>query len=170
MRRWLPHIGLVLGLSIAIYALFFADTDEERIRSRLDQLEDVIVVTADDTNVMVRTARVKKEFVEIFVKEVTIEIPELTEVHTGRDELIGLAGNAPQLYRTASVSLGGLHIDVDKSKTSAVAYGEVTLNATRHNGEIESDTRIVSLRFDKVEDEWRIVSVNVSASGESAEP
>jgi phosphoribosylformylglycinamidine synthase len=166
MRRWLPHIGVVLGLTIAIYALFFAESDEDKIRARLDQLEDAIRVTADDTNVLVRTAHVKKEFSEIFVKEVSIEISELTDVRAGRDELVALAGNAPQIYRTASVDLDGLTINIDESKTSALAYGDVTLLATLQSGEVKRDTRTVSMRIDKIDGEWVIVALGVSFPGD----
>jgi hypothetical protein len=170
MRRWLPHIGIVLGIGIAIYALFFASSEEDRIRARLEQLEDAVLVTADDTNFLVRTGHVKKEFSEIFTKEVSIEIPELTEISAGRDELVTLAAGAPRLYGTANVDLGGLSIQIDKSETSAVAYGDATLTATRPTGELQRDTRTVSLRFDQIDGEWRIVGVSVSAPEQSAQP
>jgi phosphoribosylformylglycinamidine synthase len=165
MRRWLPHIGIVVGLSIAIYALLLSSSDEDRIREKLEQLEQAVEVTPGDTNVLVRTARVKKNLSEIFVKEVTFEIPELTTKSSGRDELVALAGTAPQLYRTAIVDLGSLAIEVDSAGVSAVAHGEATLTATRHAGGVERDTRTVSLRFDKIDGDWLIVSASVSGRG-----
>jgi hypothetical protein len=170
MKRWLPHIGIVLGVCIAVYALFFSDSEEDLIRGRLDLLEESIQVTPQDSNVVFRLARIKKQFAEIFNKQVSFEIPELTSLSQSRRELVNLAANAPRLYTTASVDLGGLTIDIDTSKTSAVAYGEATLTATRAGGGLERDTRTVSLRFDKIEGEWRVVSLSVSAKGGAEAP
>ncbi len=165
MRRWLPHIGIVAGLCLAIYALFFSSSDEDEIRDLLDQLEGAIAVRAGNTNIVVRAAHVKKQFSEIFIKDVSFRIPELTQAPSGRRELVGLAANAPQLYRTASVDLSGLTVEVDDAAVSAVAYGKATLTASRHSGELERDDRTVSLRLDKIEGDWRIVGVSVSTKG-----
>jgi phosphoribosylformylglycinamidine synthase len=170
MKRWLPHIGIALGICIAVYALFFSDSEEDLIRERLELLEESIHVSPQDSNVVFRIARIKKQFAEIFVKQVSFEIPELTNLTQNRQELVNLAANAPRLYSTASVDLGGLAIEIDSAKTSAVAYGEATLTAMRHSGNLERDVRTVSLRFDKVEGEWRVVKVSVSAREGSEEP
>jgi hypothetical protein len=163
MKRWLPHIGIAIGVAIAIYALFYSSSDEDLIGEKLEQLEEAVAVRGTETNLVVRTARVRKQFSEIFIKQVTFRIPELSRIQGGRTELAGLAARAPQLYATATVDLGGLDIAVDESGSSAAAHGEATLTATRHSGELQRDTRTVMLRFDKIDDDWRIVSVSVSA-------
>jgi hypothetical protein len=168
MKRWLPHIGIVLGIAIAVYALFFSSSDEDIIRDKLAQLEQAVRVSGGDTNVVIRAAKVRKEFSEIFETQVTIEIPELTSVTSGRTELVQLAASTPQLYRTASVDLGGLSVDVDQAGTSAVAYGEAVLTGTAQSGELRRDERTVSLRFDKIEGDWLIVQLSVSAAGGDA--
>lgn len=168
MKRWLPHIGIALGICIAVYALLLKSSDEELIRERLAQLEQAVKVSAGDTNVVIRGARIKKEFTEIFQKDVTIEIPELTEIRAGRAELVQLAASAPQLWQTATVDLDGLSVEVDQAGTSGVAYGDATLTATKHGGELHRDTRTVSLRFDKIDGEWQIVNVSVSAGADGA--
>jgi len=162
MRRWLPHIGIALGVCIAIYALFFGSSDEDEIRELLEQLEDAVAVKEAGGNIVVRAAHIKKEFAEIFIKEVSFSIPELTRTPKGRVELAKLAANAPQLWATANVDLGGLTIEVDDQGVSGVAHGQATLTATRHNGQLERDDRTVSLRLDKIEGDWRIVNVSVS--------
>jgi len=163
VKRWLPHIGIVLGIAIAVYALFFSNSDEDVIRDKLAQLEEAVRISDGNTNIVIRAARVKKEFGEIFEKEVTIEVPELTDASSGRTELVQLAASAPKLWRTASVDLGNLSVDVDHSGTTAVAYGQAVLTATRHSGDLHRDERTVSLRFDKIDGDWRIVHVSVSA-------
>ena len=161
MRRWLPHIGIVLGIAIAVYALFFAETAEDRIRAQLDALETAIGVPEQE-NPVLRAARVKKAFDGLMVEEIHFEIPELVDQETGRGELVRLATIAPRLYQSARVDLDGLRIDVDKSESSAMAHGDAVLTGVRRTGEPQRDTRKVALRFDKVNDEWLIASISVS--------
>jgi hypothetical protein len=165
MRRWLPHIGIVAGVCLALYALFFSLSDEDEIRDLLEQLEDAIAVRDGNTNIVVRAAHVRNQFSEIFIKDVSFRIPELTQAPSGRKELVGLAANAPRIYRTVSVNLSGLSVKVDDAAISAVAFGQATLTASRHSGQLERDDRTVSLRLDKIEGEWRIVGVSVSTKG-----
>jgi len=95
------------------------------------------------------------------------EIPELSQQKSGgRNELMELAATAPRFYSRATVDLGKLSIEVDKAGTSAVAVGEATLRGTRRGGEPESDARTVSLRFDKIDGDWQVVSLSVSAAHE----
>ena len=54
-------------------------------------------------------------------------------------------------------------IDLDDASISAHVHGDAVLRVTRHGGEINRDTRTASFRFDKIEGDWRIISVNVSA-------
>jgi len=163
MKRWLPHIGIAIGVAIAIYAFFYSSTDEDLIREKLEQLQEAVAVRSGDTNMVVRAARIRKEFSEVFVKQVSFQIPELTQAGGGRNELAGLAAQAPRIYATATVDLAGLAVDVDDVGMTAGAHGEATMTATRHSGELQRDTRTVLLRFDKIEGDWRIVSVSVSA-------
>ena len=168
MKRYLPHIGIVVGIALAIYALFYAESDEEKIRALFERLEDTIQVRTDDTNLVVRAAHIKGEFKEIFTKEVQFEIPELTELSAGRVELAGLAAKAPQMWRTATVSLDDLVITVDDSRLAGVAVGNAVLDATRHDGRLERDVRKVSISVEKIDDEWRIVGLSVSEKGDTS--
>lgn len=163
MKRFLPHAAIAAGLAIFLYAVFFGSSDEDLIREKLDLLAETIEVKGHQENIVVRGARIKDAFADIFTKEVVIEIPELTNVSTGRMELVGLASQAPTWYRTASVDLDSLQVDVDQQGLSAHVSGPVTLTATRLTGELARDRRTTSLRFDKIEDEWKVVSVTVSA-------
>jgi hypothetical protein len=159
-------VAIALGVAILIYVVFFGESDEDAIRERLDLLEATIEVKGTQENLVIRGARIKEAFTELFVKDVTIQIPELTQVKTGRTELTGLAARAPSWYRTASVDLGGLRVDVGEQAVSAHVSGLATLTATRLTGELSRDTRTVSLRFDKIEGDWKIVSLSVSAKEE----
>lgn len=163
MRRYLPLLGIALGLAIAIYALFFSESDEDEIRALLERLEVAARVSSDDTNLVVRAARIKGEFAEIFTKEVTFDIPELSSMNAGRAELTGLAAKAPQLWQTATIDLDDLNIAVNDEALGAVAVGNAVLDATRLNGQLERDDRKVSISLEKIEGKWQIVAVTVSA-------
>jgi phosphoribosylformylglycinamidine synthase len=167
MKRYLPHIGIALGIALAVYALFFSESDEDKIRALFNRLEDAVRVTEDDTNLVVRAAHIKGEFTEIFTKDVNFEIPELINVKTGRAELAGLAAKAPQMWRTASVNLDDLGITLDDPGNGAVAVGNAVLDATRHDGQLTRDTRNVSIRLEKIEGDWRIIQVTVSAKDDT---
>ncbi len=163
MKRYLPHLGIALGIAIAVYALFFSESDEDKIRGLLERLEAAVRVTEDDTNVVVRGARMKNELSAIFIKEVSFDIPELSNVSAGRDELIGLATKAPQLWRTATVDLSGLVITLDEGAMGGIAVGDAHLDATRHEGSLHRDTRKISVSLEKIDGEWRIIALTVSA-------
>lgn len=162
MKRWLPHIGIVAGILIAVYAIFFTTSDEDRIRELLDRLETAVAVKEGTTNPVVRHAALKKAFRTIFTKKVSFEIPELTHVESGSDALAKVATQAPTLYQEASIDLAALKIEVDSEGLSAVAFGDALLTGVRRGGQLERDVRDVSIRLDKIDDEWRIVSVSVS--------
>lgn len=164
MKRYLPHLGIALGIAIAIYALFFSDSDEDKIRALFERLEQAVAVHADD-NIVIRGARVKKELSEIVVKEVTFDIPELSQSNAGRDVLTGLAVQAPQLWKTADVDLDALELTIDDAGMGALAVGDAHLNATRHDGQLHQDTRKVSISLEKIDGEWRIVGLTVSSRG-----
>ena len=161
MKRWLPHLGIALGLAIALYALFFAESAEDRVRAQLDAVAGAIAVKGEE-NPVLRAARVEKAFEGLVIREDRFEIPELTEGETGRNELVRLATVASQTYQSARVDLSGLRIDLDQSETTAMAHGEASLIGVRRTGEPVRDHRQVALRFDKVDDLWLIASISVS--------
>jgi hypothetical protein len=170
MKRFLPLGVAVLGLGIFVYAVFFASSDEDEIRDRLELLASSVEVTGQQENIVLRGARIRDTFESLFTKEVVIEIPELTSVSTGRMELVSLATQAPSWYRSASVDVSSLDVQIDDAGLSAHVVGPVILTATRLSGEPIRDRRTVSLRFDKIDDDWRIVGVTVSAPEGETQP
>jgi hypothetical protein len=162
-RRWLPLAGVAVGATLVAYALFFGKTEEERIRQRLHQLEDAVAVDGAE-NPMLRAARLRKDFADLIAQNVTVAIPELGASEGGRAHLVEVAAGAAGQWRTARVDLGGLAIRIDETKDHAVCVGDAKLTATSGAGEPERDVRTVSLRLDKLEGQWRVVDISVSAS------
>jgi hypothetical protein len=162
VKRWLPYLGLALGLALVAFSLFFGTSDEERIRGRLQELEDVVAMSDSRENVVFRATRIRKAFGEIFTKDAVFSVPELDTAESARARLIELAASVPHYFSTARLDLDGLQIRLDASKEHAVAIGDAKLLGTRTEGTREQDLRKTSIRLDKVSGEWRIVNVAVS--------
>jgi len=163
MKRWLGLVAVALGLGIFVYAMFFGASEQEIIRKRLRIVVNAVELKASDTNLVLRAARIREAFAEVLTKEVVIEIPELAEAKTGRAEAAQLATSAATMYRTAAIDIDGLSIDVDQEGQSAHVSGKVRVQSTGRSGEPAQDTRTASIRLDKIEGKWRIVSLTVSA-------
>ncbi len=166
MKKWLPHAGIVIGICIAIYALFFNAGEEARIRSQLDALEDAVEVSAGGENLVLRAARIKKAFKGLFVKNVKVRIPELSNIRSGRSPLAKLAIGAPRVFEVAHLDLSELTITLDEGEKGALAFGAALLSGARHSNDFGERQRTVSLRFDKIDGAWLIVSVSVSSSAD----
>jgi hypothetical protein len=162
MKRWLPYLGIALGTALVVYALFFAKTEEERIRARLDELESTVAVDDARETPLVRAARLRKSFAEIFAKDVSLAIPELGATDKGRAALADLALSAQEQLARIDLELDDLAIRLDESKERALAVGVAHLRGTQRDGTRTLDDRTVSLRLDRIEGQWRIVDVTVS--------
>ncbi len=168
MKRWLPQLGLVVGLLIAGYAFFFSTSEEARVRELLDRLEAAVAVSEEDTNALMFLSFVRKEFAEIFAPDVSYGIAELSMGSPGRAGLAELAAAGPRVFSTAKLDLDGLELTLDESKEHALGVGTAVLDGTRRGGTPERIAREASISLDLVDGDWRIVSVSVAAPEESA--
>ena len=166
MKKWLPHAGIVVGVCVALYALFFHRGEEERIRQQLAALEDAVEVAPGGGNLVLRAARVRKSFNKIFVKDVVVEIPNVSAPTSGRHALAKLASGAPRLFEWGKLDLSDLTIALDASKTQATAFGPAQVTAQHRNGKRYDEQRTASLRFDKIDGAWLVVSLTVSPPDE----
>jgi phosphoribosylformylglycinamidine synthase len=166
MRRWLP-IGLILlGVAVIAYALL-GSSDEDRILARLAQLAQAVRVDEGERNPLVRHGRIRQEFAEIFVKEANARIPEISEGLHGRDALAAAATQVGSVYQSADVSLGSVDLRVDPGGTAAEATATATIAGAMHGQPPRSDDRRVKFRLDKVDGDWKIVSVTVEREADS---
>ncbi|MBM4359413.1 MAG: nuclear transport factor 2 family protein [Deltaproteobacteria bacterium] len=170
MKRWLPYLGLALGVALVVYALFFVKTEEERLRERLDALEAAVAIDDARETPLVRDARLRKRFAEIFTKDVALAVPELGATDKGRTALADLAISAQHRLARTSLDLDDLAIRLDESKQHALAVGIAHLVGTEADGTLIRDDRTVSLRLDVIEGEWRIVDVSVSPPTDDSLP
>ena len=165
MRAWVALGGAGLGLALIGYALFAGKTDAERIIEQLDALEAAIAVTEKSTNPVMRSAQVNGAFKEIFTKDVTYSIPDLSSGDRGRAGLAQLAIGAGRYFQTLDVDFGSVELDLVEGAIDTEVRAEATATGRRNSGDFERDTRRVVFGFTK-DDDWRIASVRVFAQTE----
>ena len=160
-RRFVIAIGCALA-ALAIWFLVFRGGDEQRVRELLGRLASAAEVSPGE-NPVLRATRVRSVVVESVAPDVSFEIAGLSEPGRGRDALVALAAQAPQLFQKAEVSLSGLRITVDDrtKPKSAHAEGDATVVGVRHGGAEERDRRHVSFRLVERDGAFRVTEVTV---------
>jgi hypothetical protein len=162
VKRWLAIGAVVLGLGALLYALFARPTHEERIRAKLERLALVVTLDREQQNPLLRAARLKKEFSELFTASVAVTIPELASPLTGRDELAALGARAGTEFQSVEVGFSKIEVELDTTETRAQVRSVATLTGTR-GGELEHDRRRVRFGFVRQDGEWLIDLVSVAA-------
>ncbi len=168
MKRWLAIGAVVLGLIAVLYAVFSRPSDEERIRAVIDRLARVVSVSPDEKNVVIRAARLKRDFAEILTKDVAVTIPELTSLRGGRDELAGVGARAGSYYQSADISISDVEIEIDDKKTRAQVRSVATLTGSR-GAELERDERRVRFELVQRDGDWLIDAIRVGAAEEASD-
>jgi hypothetical protein len=164
VKRWLAIAAVGLGLAALLYALFARPTHEERIGRALDRLARVVSSDSEQQNPILRAARLRKEFSEIFSRDVSVNIPELASPLRGRDELAAIGARTTTAYQSVDVEFSKLDIRVDANETRAEVRAVATLTGSR--GALERDSRRVRFGFSHQAGEWLIDSVSVAASAQ----
>ncbi|GAC1352817.1 MAG: hypothetical protein NVS3B20_17700 [Polyangiales bacterium] len=165
--RWFVMLVSFVALLTAGWLLLFRKSDAAAIRQRLDRLASAVQVNAADSP-LARYARINEAFKDLMVKEVIIEIPELTFLQSGRRELVQVATQAGSVYQRFDVSFSHLEIEVAEGKAFARVGATAGLRATRADGSDERDDREVTFLFDKSEGDWKIRSITVSSKAPRA--
>ncbi|MBI4955137.1 MAG: hypothetical protein HY908_24150, partial [Myxococcales bacterium] len=150
--------------------VFFRQNEAARVRARLDELAQALEVHGPDQSFVLRAARIRQTVHEVVDKRASLQIADLTDGKPDRTTLIELAGQAPSVYSQARIDLGDLTIELDQAETSAHVHGTVTFTGRRHGGADERDLRAVSIRLDKIDGDWRVVSLAAAAPGETRAP
>lgn len=163
MKRALPLLALAAAAALVVYALVFARTDEERIRSRLRDVAAAVAPRGAGEPMAVREARIARAFGEAFDPDVSLAIQELGAQARGRAALIAFAASIPRDVEGLEFDLDRLSVKFDEPHEHALAVGPVRLLVSRHGGARSEDLRTLALRFDRADGEWRIG--DLSASG-----
>ena len=155
-RRTLLYAGVGLWAAFVAW-LLLSDSNEEKIRARLDDLA-IAVGWAQDENLAFRALRLKSHFAEALDPNVRFSAPELPAT-TGSHALTQLAASAPRFFGELDVSIGATDVDVNEAE--ATATSEVTL--TGNSGDFTRDTRRVQFTLRASGGEWRVSRIEVEA-------
>jgi hypothetical protein len=166
MTRNKALIGAALvAISAVLYFVFVAGTDEERIRKVVDRLAQAVEVRTDDTNPLVRAARVKNTLEQLVDPDVHLSVPELGS-RQGRGGLVELGAQASAGYSRVTIDPHDLSIKLDPSKTTAKVSGRATVRGTLRTGEDRNDERAFELLMRKDDGAWRVSTITVWPPGD----
>jgi ketosteroid isomerase-like protein len=154
----------VVVASVALLAyVILGGSDEDKILARLKELASAVETKTDETNIVLRTARINGVFKQALDPMVTFNAPEL-QTQRGIRELATLAGGAGQAFGEISLGIGATDIHVEGNLARAVS--QVTLTGTR-GGELRREERSVRFELRRWEGEWRVSAIDVAAKSEA---
>ena len=159
LKQVLAMGGVGAGVALVLYALLSRESDEEKIRRRLDELELAVQVDAEAENPVFRATRLNDRFGELFDEKVRVSIPELTSSRSGRKDLVALATRSGAWFRTLEVDFKS--ISVQTGNVGANVSTTATLTTSRAGGNMQRDERKVDFTFTKADGDWRIDSIQV---------
>jgi hypothetical protein len=162
-KRTIGIAIVIAAAAVALWAIFFRGSDEDRIRAVIVKAATAVRVVEGE-NPVLRAARVKGDLGETLDRDVAFTVPELNAsgegVGKGRDAAVAAALSAGGLWSSAEVSIAFSRVTVDPGGNTASAQTTVTLSAIR-GGQRERDVRQVSFELRKLDGEFRIVAVTV---------
>ena len=155
-------LAVIVGSLALLAYVIFGGSDEDKILLRLKELANAVETKPDETNVILRTARINGVFKQGLEPTVAFSAPEL-QSESGIQNLATLAGQAPQAFGELTLSIGATDIHVEGAVAHAVS--QVTLTGTR-GGELRRDRRNVRFELKRSGGEWRVNSIDVEATKE----
>lgn len=160
---------IVLGVAVAVWAIFGRKSDEERIKEQLDELALSIRVENPDENPIFRASRLTEKFGKLFTKNVRVSVPELQGAMavSGRDDLVKLATRAGTYWQNAEVSFSEVEIVQAGGENNRKVDATALLTADEH-GQPRRDERHVTFGFTKADGDWLIDSLTVSPKAEES--
>ena len=157
----LAAAALVVGIGLVVVGILsWPSDDEEVIAGKLAKLADVIAVTGEENPVM-RMARLRNEFEEIFEEDVRVAIVEIGQTPRGRKQLAELGARGTVLYQSLSVSFTGQQTTVDPATKTARTKATAKLMGSRGAGELRQDERDVRIDWSRASGDWLITDVTV---------
>lgn len=163
MAKWLAVGGMALGVSLIGYAVFARETDEEKILGALGRIERTVRIDADTaTNPLIRAGQLKRDYSEIFDKNVTYRIPDLSSGST-LESLVHLTVQSSMALTTLDVGFSKTDLQLANPPTSAVVKTVAKVRAFHGTSPYEESQRDVRFEFTRSGGDWRITSFNVGS-------
>lgn len=161
MNKKLAIAGLFLGLVLIVLGIVsFPTDDEEVISAKLDKLAEVIAVDGPENPVM-RMARLKGEFSDLFEEDARVSVPEIRRSARGRKELAELGAQATVLYQQLRVDFTAREIRIEEGGKTAHTTSRVKLSGSRASDDDRWGDRRVRFRWSRGSGEWLIDEVRV---------
>ena len=159
------RLGLALvAASLALLAyVVFGGSDEDKVLARLREVARAVETRSDETNPLLRTARINGVFKEALEPDVTFTAPELGSV-SGARALAVLAAEASANFGDVTLSVGATDIHVEGAVAHAVS--QVTLTGAR-GGELRREQRNVRFELRRTSGDWRIGAIEVEPTKEA---
>jgi hypothetical protein len=149
------------AIALGVYFLFFRPSDEQRIRDAIARALGAVTLTADDDNPITRLGRIKGVFKDVVDKDVRVNVPDVPQLHAGRDELAVAAAQMNSWFRTAEISVGSMEIKLDDAHRSAQVRATATLDGASRDGRRRHEEREVTMLVTNAESTWRIATITV---------
>lgn len=163
--RTLSLGAILVGLGLLGYMLLASETDEERIREQLDLLASAVSIRPDE-NLVFRKLRLDRQFTDLFADAVRFRVDELSRRISDRKQLAALGGQVQVYFRTGDVSWRGVSIAVHEPTSTADVDATAVLAATRARSALSREERRVTLEFEKLDGDWKIVRGSVARAVE----
>lgn len=158
-KRWIAIAAGVVAIGVAVWLLFFrGGSDEDAVRAVIKRTVAAARVIPGE-NPVLRATRIRGDYVETIAQDVSINIPELTELTRGRDSLVAAAVSGAQAWERAEITISFGKVQLDPG--TAFVEATATLDATRPGGTPDRDTRRCSFRLEKRDGKWRIYELTV---------
>jgi hypothetical protein len=165
LTRWLAVVGLVLGISLVGYAVFARETDEEKIHGLLMRLEKAVSVDGNTAkNPLFRAGQLRRDFADLFDRNVSYDVPELSTPSAGSESLVALAARSSMSLTTLDVSFSNIDVQIVPPGTRATTSTIAKIQAFRGTDPYEQSERRVRFVLTKQNGDWRITSFTVSSS------
>lgn len=161
MNRRVATAAIAAGVVLVVLALFRSESDEDRIKARLDALAHTVAYDQGD-NLLTRGVRIQRAFDDLFLPDVVVRAAELPGENQGRDGLVALATRPPGALETADLAFEHVSVQVDRAHHSARVQADAVVTSTDPAG-AHRDQRQAVFRFVDQGGTWRIAAVDVAA-------
>jgi len=149
-------VALVV-VAAAWYLLASRQTEDARIRKRLNELTELISDSAGASgqDLLIQPVRLGKFFTENVVITIGERLPEIR----GRDHLVAMAQAAFSRETTINVSFEDIDVTVNSDKRHALVIVNVLVTGASSDEARSVSTRQLELDMTKVDGEWLIQAV-----------
>lgn len=151
-------LGLGLGLVVLVYALFSAETEEEKMRRVLNELATAVSFHEPIENPLVHGARLQKNLEELVAQPLQVELKEAFSQLPSEPRALALAASQ------ALLPYGALHVSYKKlelhTEAPYSASGVVQISAFQ-NGEPKSAERPIHFEFTRLKGEFLVSRIQI---------